>query len=420
MKNFYKILAVVIVIILLLGAFFVKDTGILEGRMFLKPNTSTLQQKEITKSKLVLPAYNQVLKYKSVLPAYNESRCYDSDFGKEYTKKGTIYGKERKSDYCDGGDLIEFYCEENRIKEETITTGVKKECINGKLSNTTHEPVQEFNVNEVDLATVTLTEGNISITGPVGYELYLNKMLEDLGYCQNLVPEFLGINYQYWDGINAKIYVSDDGSYKGYAVPNNGQILCAKGEQSALDDSLEELLTNNPDGFLYSSSSTYCSNSHEYTHHLLSVTPIPGWANEGMAEYSQKFNQSGSKDLFECQDESWYGKDYWVDDQYKNFDYADLSESKNSPNHAGGSAGWYHSVMCFWEQFDEELGEEDRREIFEKLSAYDFENMPEWRLLSDEELNDIFINQIFLETIEDKEAGKDLLENFGLVQNEDY
>lgn len=59
------------------------------------------------------------------LPAYNENRCYDSDGGKNYDEKGTIYGKmlvrnskTQFTDYCDGDTLIEYYCEGKSVKSE--------------------------------------------------------------------------------------------------------------------------------------------------------------------------------------------------------------------------------------------------------------------------------------------------------------
>src|SRR3989339_496971 len=295
-------------------------------------------------------------------PAYNENKCYDSDGGQKYDVKGTTYGKmsvrnskTQFTDSCDGNTLVEYYCEKNNVAEKKENGGIKKECSDGKLANGAHVPeLPTYPLgSEKSIEPVILSAGNYTVIVPQGYEKLGQKHLEDLEHCGEIIPQFLGINDPYWDKVILKIYVSNNDEQASYAYPPEG-ILYYERTQEYIDDDLGKVINNDPEGFLYNSGPTYCANTHELTHVIVAFTPVPAWADEGIAEYAQKNNQQGSKDHFLCGENAWYGIDYWDDDQYKKFNYSDLS--KTWGDEPGLGSAWYHTAMCFWEHFDEKFG----------------------------------------------------------------
>ena len=89
-----------------------------------------------------------------MLPSYNEQYCYDSDGGQNYEEKGTTYGKRyslnrelsnpnirtKFEDYCEGPELVEYYCDGNKVKNETVDCGYGSYCENGKCIESTFCP----------------------------------------------------------------------------------------------------------------------------------------------------------------------------------------------------------------------------------------------------------------------------------------
>ena len=258
--------------------------------------------------------------------------------------------------------------------------------------------------DEIEIEPVQLEDSKIRVIVPGGYEALGEKHLQDLKYCFPLVGRFLPIK-SFWDGIILKIYAKRPDSNRG-GYYQSGRIMYAR-TRDMLDLDLENVLTNDPDGFLYQSSPSYCANTHEFTHYMLAHTPLPLWAEEGIAEYSQKFNQPGSKDRIECRDNGWYGRDYWGDDEYKLFPYSDLS--REAGERPGDGPKWYSSAMCFWELFDSAFGEVTRHEIFKKLSDIRNRNMFE-RI---REKNAIFIQKILYEIVRDHVTLTEHLQKFG-------
>jgi hypothetical protein len=113
MKRSIKIaIGSIVGIIIVAGIVFAANGDYLQGRL--------------SRMRRVAPTPTEVTK---VRPSYNEKKCYDSDSGKNYEKKGTTYGtmtsdtsKTRFTDYCDGNTLVEYSCERNRVKKN------EKEC----------------------------------------------------------------------------------------------------------------------------------------------------------------------------------------------------------------------------------------------------------------------------------------------------
>lgn len=59
--------------------------------------------------------------------------CEDSDVGLNLNKQGTtVYGEEIFSDYCvDSSSVMEYYCQDNKLKSEVKNCGANKECMSG-------------------------------------------------------------------------------------------------------------------------------------------------------------------------------------------------------------------------------------------------------------------------------------------------
>lgn len=352
-------------------------------------------------------------------PAYNENKCYDSDGGQKYGAKGTTYGKmlarnskTQFTDYCDGGTLVEYYCEKNYVKEKKENGGIKKECGDGKLTKGIHIPeLPSYPLaNEKNIEPVVFSEGEYTVIVPQGYEELGQKYLEDFEYYGEIIPQFLGMSDPYWDKVTMKIYVSSDNGQSAGAYAPEG-IFYLKKTQENIDIELEEITSNDPDGFLYKSNPVI----HEFTHVILAYTPAPAWVDEGVAVYAQENNKQDSKYNFLCGESAWYYADSWNGYQYNEFPYSDLLEPDLSTE-------WYNTTMCFWEHFDEKFGADIRHEVFNKLQEYNFESIEDFNELNQEMDNEsqVFINEILFPTVEDKDALIELLSKMGINKGENY
>lgn len=105
-----------------------------------------------------------------------------------------------------------------------------------------------------------------------------------------------------------------------------------------------------------------CLNLHEMTHVFVSKTPIPWWANEGLATYAEgEFDPSREK--IECRENEWYGSGYYggMIEQ----PYSDLSKppgQNGEPN-----IYWYYTGCCFWIFIQERYGDNAMIEILQEL-----------------------------------------------------
>jgi hypothetical protein len=342
--------------------------------------------------------------------------CYTFSNGKEY--------------------LIEMQCQKGKAsyiqkncEEFGQQYGIDFVCSDGKCYN---DPLPEkqipkelsfpYHKDELLINPVELTSGKVKVIVPQWYESYGQKILEDLGYCLEFVPSFIGIE-PYWDGVGAKVYISKSGKNQGsYAW---GWIFYKRSQENINMD-LQDVETNNQYGFLYKSSPTYCANSHEFTHYIVDNTILPSWANEGIAEYSQKYNQAGSKEGIDCQENGWFGFDYWSDDETnKLFLYSDLSQDFSSE--LGEGPKWYHTAMCFWENFDVSFGADKRKEAFQLLRNEYTAVLDSWQtyeLIDGTKLEipsetAFFIENVLFKVV-DKEELKPLLMKFGFEEGVDY
>lgn len=269
--------------------------------------------------------------------------------------------------------------------------------------------------DEKNIQPVELKSGNITVIVPKGYEAIGQVQLKDMQYCMNLIPDFLQIEPAY-NGIISKTYITtyaNQGS--GSYAPNTGRILNARLENQLQMD-LADVQQNPIQGFYANSSPTYCSNSHEFTHYVVDTRPIPLWANEGIAEYTQSFTQKGSKDYFECKDNGWYGQDFWGDNQKKLFPFSDLSKDYqvNDPSNIQYSPKWYNTAYCFWNGIDTDFGVPMRENILKTLgSYYNFNQLVDY--------TNFFINKILLKVAaQDKSKMMQYLTKFGFIAGKDY
>jgi len=106
-----------------------------------------------------------------------------------------------------------------------------------------------------------------------------------------------------------------------------------------------------------------CLNLHEMTHVFVAETPIPMWANEGLATYAEKeFDPSRAE--VECRENGWYGPSYYGGDDIEQ-PYSDLSK----PSGQNGEPGiyWYYTGYCFWIYIQERYGESTIPKILQEL-----------------------------------------------------
>jgi hypothetical protein len=107
-----------------------------------------------------------------------------------------------------------------------------------------------------------------------------------------------------------------------------------------------------------------CLLTHEMTHVFVARTPIPTWANEGLATYAEKeFDDNHS--AVECRENGWYGLDYFG--EVTEHPYSDLSEPKTQNGDPG--IYWYYTAYCFWVFIRDNYGEGAIMLILQKLKA---------------------------------------------------
>lgn len=105
-----------------------------------------------------------------------------------------------------------------------------------------------------------------------------------------------------------------------------------------------------------------CLNLHEMTHVFVSKTPIPLWANEGLATYAEReFNPSVEK--IECREDGWYGSGYYGGTIEQ--PYSDLSKPRGQDEEPG--IYWYYTGYCFWSFIQERYGDSAMIEILQEL-----------------------------------------------------
>lgn len=234
---------------------------------------------------------------------------------------------------CQGERIL---CGDGICKEDPEESICPQDCV----------PKEKFSV---------LSNGRFSVIVPKGYELLAEKNLEDLQHCYPLIKEFLGIE-PFHKKTYLKIEISTTGENRGFSDMVGINYLRSP---ENIDMDLKEVQTNNSEGFLYRSSLDYCANTHEFVHVFVGhLQLLPDWANEGIAEYTQKHIQNGSKDHFECRDDGWYGKDFWGDNKEKQFPFSDL-DTELYEN------GGYRTALCFWEFVDTNYGRESIPKIFQ-------------------------------------------------------
>lgn len=216
------------------------------------------------------------------------------------------------------------------------------------------------------------TEKQLSVMVPKGYEALLDPYLRDLKYCVPLIKEFLGGMTPYYNHVFLLTRVSEKNM--GYS---NGIGLFYDRTQSNMDFDLDMVVQNNQEGFLYKSSPTFCADTHEFvhvfTHHYQSY--FPSWTFEGIAEYTQKNIQKGSKDHLECKSNGIYGTDYWGDGKKKVFPYIAMGSDFDRDTPSFGPM-WYATGMCFWEDIEQTYGREKFLEIFKRMQDFGEVNIP--------------------------------------------
>jgi len=213
-----------------------------------------------------------------------------------------------------------------------------------------------------------LTDGQINVSVPSGYEVLGRRHLEDLKNCIPLISEFLGITPLY-SRLNLTIAINDRN--RGYS---DGRFLFYDRTQENIDRDLEHVLTNNPDGFLANVGPEHCVNTHELTHVFMGhIGFMPSWMGEGIAEFTQKHIQDAKNNIV-CTTDGIYRQDFWSEFDpwtpapYKTFKYLPFGSLRPSEN--PDSTMWYASGMCFWQHIFQEYGWRSMKDLI----AYNEQN----------------------------------------------
>ena len=211
---------------------------------------------------------------------------------------------------------------------------------------------------EKSLAIVAVERENVKALVPEGYETLAKAHIEDLIRCEQTLGNFFGgkINFPV-DQIVSKIYISDDDSNQGSSVSSK---IIYRRSQENIDFDLQDVIANNPDGFLYNSSPDYCANSHELTHAFFGKAPFPSWANEGLAQFTQHHNQGDIFHGIDCREDGYYKDNQW-------YEYSDMS---------GSNALDYNTSMCYTQEIVDTFGWNNFYKMLNRLNKFQTGDLP--------------------------------------------
>ncbi len=137
------------------------------------------------------------------LPAYDGNRCYESDGGKNFDEKGTIYGKISRSefgnrtDFCTTAtDVKEYYCDGKYVKNEDYSC--ENGCDDGACNKSYY--------NQVFTGSSIVADNGISVRlkGIYNTPIDGNKMIELDFYIGDQKLNIYRNFYRLWDGVNLK------------------------------------------------------------------------------------------------------------------------------------------------------------------------------------------------------------------------
>jgi len=117
-----------------------------------------------------------------------------------------------------------------------------------------------------------------------------------------------------------------------------------------------------------------CHFGHEEVHRFVDGTPIPRWANEGLAYYLEQMrfkNQNNTPlapHLLNCQENS-YQQLFMPNN--KTYPFSEISGSYKDFYSLGLREG-YSTAACFWDHVYKKYGDEGFKKIIQTLYEYDF------------------------------------------------
>lgn len=199
---------------------------------------------------------------------------------------------------------------------------------------------------------------------PRGYEELGKAYVNDILTCLPKLSGLVGFEHPI-DPILVKSYIANDDRNRGYA--SGGRLFYKRTPENIAFD-LQDVLTNNPDGFLYESGINYCANTHELMHTFFNAPGralyVPRGYNEGTSEYAQKLFQGNVKANTICLADGVYTQDLWfeADGEYRLFAYSDLALP--IPEEFGQGPLWYKTARCMIQDLDESYGRSKLRAAY--------------------------------------------------------
>jgi hypothetical protein len=262
--------------------------------------------------------------------------------------------------------------------------------------------------DETPLQPVELTEGKITIIVPKGYEILAQHDLEDVQRCMTNIPKFLHME-PLFDGLIWKTYQSSKGFHGGFYIPGTGSYYARTPDI----DMFFNALKNNPNWDR--NDETFCWNAHEFTHYVVDGRPIPSWANEGLADFTQDTFWGFS--VFTFSDTSWVGPDFHG--KTTEMPFADLSQNASmDPTSPQFQAWWYRTGNCFWRGLEKKFGSGTIEKTLTMLGKLRYWN--NGTQTANKECTKIFINDVLMKAVADKAAMAQYLRIFGFSAGKDY
>lgn len=245
---------------------------------------------------------------------------------------------------------------------------------------------------------------------PAGYEELGKAHVDDLIVCRPILENFLDLPF-HSEKIVLKIYIGNDDKNRGFATKGH---IFYKRSRANIDFDLQGVINDSPDGILSMAKPNSCGNTHELTHAFMYETPLPGWAREGLSEYSQKINQLNSKENISCYENGLKRPDIWNSERsdITFFAFEDLSEDRGPEPFQGPV--WYHTAMCLIEEIDETYGRQALHSIIQRAVTY--RTNPEIWKNAGGDTDYIFVNLILAEELGD--GIYELLEKYGFEEND--
>ncbi len=139
----------------------------------------------------------------------------------------------------------------------------------------------------------------------------------------------------------------------------------------------------------------YCQGvvAHELTHLLITVTPLPGFLNEGLATYMEQRVAAETSVDYVCREDGSYGQDFYGTGPHF-VPYFNLSTDPYSSLTDEELLNMYITAMCFWDYVEKTYGHEKLQAVARRLNEIQAEWIAQGYVFPEDRCDIYFIRDI--------------------------